>query len=397
MNTFYIDSLGCALRNLDSLKVQNYFIANGWKPTDDFLLSDLVIYVSCGVVKNNEKTSFEIIDKSLSTRKKTLLLGCVSVQSPNTMLNYQNNKELIVLPTKDLYKIDLHFPDFKIKFNEIENTHYIIDRHKLVDVYNKAYLISTKDIIRSFSLSLKFFSFYSDLAPYLNKRKQIPIIAISRGCNQSCSYCTIKNAVGKLESKPLNEIIIEYKKLIKNGDRLVALDADDTGSYGLDMGLDFSLLLNELYKIKESKKIRLMIDEFNPIWLIKYYDTIEKYVKNGFIYRMLIPIQSGSTRVLRSMNRFSDIDLIIRSINNLKSENKRFSCCTHILANYITETDEDFELSLKAINSLQINRVLFMFYHLNDHMNYYEEKKQFKINKIHELMKKHSASYDIHI
>lgn len=397
MNNFYIDSLGCALRNLDSVKVENFFIANGWKPTSDFLEADIVIYVSCGVVKSNEKTSFEFVNKALESRKKTILLGCVSVQSPSTMEEYNSFENLIVLPTHDLYKIDLYFPDFKIKFRDIENPHYIKDRHTLGSVYHKAYLMTFSELLKSFSMSLDFLKFFSDIAPYIRKRKQVPIVVISKGCNQNCSYCTIKNAVGKLESNPLKDIISEVKQLIESGHSVIALDADDTGGYGKDIGINFSILLDELYKINGANKVRLMIDEFNPIWLIKYYDAIEKHVYNGFIYRMLIPIQSGSPRVLRSMNRFNDIDKIIESINNLKSVNRKFTCCTHILADYVTETEDDFDLSLNAIEKLKIDRVLFMFYHLNDTKNSFKEIKQVKIDKIHQVMSKLSSTYDIHI
>lgn len=398
MKTFYIDSIGCALRNLDSIKVEKYFIANGWELTNDFLEADIVIYVSCGVVKNNENTSFKFLEKALASQKKTMLLGCVSVQAPQRMSTYNDCKNLIVLPTYDLNKIDLFFPEFNVKFQNIENPHFIKDRHTLENVYKKAYLITKRSFVKMFSFKVGFLNFFIDLMPYMMKRKRIPIIVISSGCNQQCTYCSIRKAVGPHISKSLNDIKNEFEELIKSGNRIIALDADDTGGYGMDIGLDFSVLLDELYKIEGADKIHLMIDELNPFWLIKNLDNIKKYVKNGFIYRMLVPVQSGSSNVLKSMKRFSDINTIVDSINSLKDANKRFTCCTHIMVNYTTETDSDFEQSLNVLEKLKVDRVLFLFYHLNDNENISnEEIHQFRISQIQMTMKKLPISYDIHI
>jgi tRNA A37 methylthiotransferase MiaB len=174
-------------------------------------------------------------------------------------------------------------------------------------------------------------------------------IRISWGCNSNCSYCGIKKAIGSHKSKPLDHCIQEFKNGLNKGYQHFALNADDVGAYGRDIGSSFPELLDKMTAI--SGLYRISIANLSPRWLIRYNEDLQKIIKRQKIIRLGVPIQSGSNRILKLMNRFHDTGKILQALLQLKDIFPKLSLHTHIIIGFPTETEEDFYETLSFIKT----------------------------------------------
>ena len=165
----------------------------------------------------------------------------------------------------------------------------------------------------------------------------------------NCSYCAIKFAAGTLESKPIGEILLEFKKGLSQGHRLFTLIAGDTGCYGIDIGTSVVELLTDIFKIDGAYK--LIVKEFNAQWLIKYHSELETLLTSNYdkIDYIIVPVQSASDKILRLMQRPYKIENVKRCIRNLKNKIPQLKISTHIMAGFPGETEEDFQKSVDFI------------------------------------------------
>ena len=184
-------------------------------------------------------------------------------------------------------------------------------------------------------------------------------IRISYGCSRNCSYCTIHTAVGPLRSKPLELLIEEFKKGLKKGFSKFIINAVESGSYGIDIGYSLSELLDKLTNHKGNYK--LLIKSLNPIWVVKYINKLELIVKKQKIEGMIIPIQTSSSRLLRLMNRYSDVEKIKDAMLRLKKADPILTIDTHIIIGFPTETKEELVNTLNLIQLLKFKNTSVSF------------------------------------
>jgi len=169
----------------------------------------------------------------------------------------------------------------------------------------------------------------------------------------NCSYCGIKNAIGTLKSKPIKECLAEFKKGLSRGYKSFILLADDLGAYGLDIGTTFPALLKEFLKIEGNYKIYLF--EMHPRWVIKYLDDLVFAVKTGNVDEIMCPVQSGSDKILKSMNRFHKAEEIKSALRELRKANPGLKIFTHILIGFPGETEEDFDKTIKLLKDVNFD------------------------------------------
>lgn len=393
---YVLNEIGCILRDTDAQRIKTYFRLNGSILCNTTEEAEIVILITCGVVKKSEDFSYSKLDVLVNSEKVVIFMGCVPEQSPNRLSSYNHQQNLFIVSTKNISDLDNIFPWFKIKFDNVPLPNFISDRMDLLDFYKKVYNVKLKFINIKKSLNIRTFKniFQNFKLKVINKNK-IPILRISNGCNQNCNFCTVRTAVGKLRSRNLADIIEEYKKLYQANFAYIALNADDTGSYGTDINITFEDLLNELYSIS-STKVSIIIDELNPVWFVKYENAIKKYVKCGFIRRIIIPIQSASEIVLKSMNRYSNINNIARIIKELVELNPSISFGTYILLNYPTETEDEFLETISFLKISHFDTIWFIFYHVNDSDCYLDENiKNKRIEIINKTFYNKNITFDI--
>ncbi|MCK5031686.1 MAG: radical SAM protein, partial [Thermoplasmatales archaeon] len=261
-----------------------------------------------------------------------------------------------------LEKIDTYFPDNKIKFNEIEDCNQpwiTIDESKINNVFKKLFMSSatSKKLYVGF-LDYLLKKFINEGHLLLDNLLDLPFddfytIRISEGCLGNCSYCSIKRALGRFQSKPFDQCITEFKKGLDAGFSNFFITAEDTGAYGKDIGKTFVDLLDELTKIKGNYSIGIL--EINPVWLIQQIDSFEGIIKRGKIKAINVPVQSGSNRILKLMHRYSNSEKIQDVLLRLKKAHPDLTLGTHVIVGFPTETEEEFKETLQLVKKTKIN------------------------------------------
>jgi len=174
-------------------------------------------------------------------------------------------------------------------------------------------------------------------------------VLTSQGCINNCSYCNIKLAKGYVKSRPSLEIVKEVTDLVRSEKYEITLLSDDCGSYGYDSGTNITELISNLLNIDQRLKIKIYT--IYPGLFIKRYPQFKEHIKANRITYFCIPIQSGSHRILKLMNRNYNLNQIKSIIQEIKELNPDLHLFTHFIFNFPTETVEDLKKSIVMAQS----------------------------------------------
>ena len=173
------------------------------------------------------------------------------------------------------------------------------------------------------------------------------LIYVARGCLGTCSYCAIWHSKGRLSSKGLGRIRQEFEIGLEKGYKKFHLVADDVGCWGQDIGSDSAQLLRELLRVKGDYQI--IIYYLDPTWLVKLYPSLREPLSDPRVICVNIPIQSGSSSLVKKMNRKYSVEEVLARIGEIKSANPSLAAKTHLMAGYPEETADDFRLTLRSV------------------------------------------------
>jgi len=349
----------CERRKLDIRRIASYFTKNGYQIITNPRKTDIIILSTCGA--NDILTNYHLdnIKRFKKYHADLIVTGCIPDTDKGKFEKIYDGK---FITTKNLEKIDTYFPDTKIKFNEIEDCNQpwiTIDESKIHNVFKKLFMISviSKKLYVGF-LDYLLKKFINEGHLLLDNLLDLPFddfytIRISEGCLGDCSYCSIKRALGRFQSKPFDQCITEFKKGLDAGFSNFFITAEDTGAYGKDIGKTFVDLLDELTKIKGNYNIGIL--EINPVWLIQQIDSFEGILKRGKIKAINVPVQSGSNRILKLMYRYSNSEKIQDVLLRLKKAHPDLILGTHVIVGFPTETEEEFKETLQLVKKTKIN------------------------------------------
>jgi len=188
--------------------------------------------------------------------------------------------------------------------------------------------------------------------PRVRKNAVIAICPIATGCLGHCSFCQTKLAKGDLFSFPPELILSEIKYSLHEGCKEIWLTAQDTGCYGSDLGTSLPELLNKIVKIPGDFFAR--VGMMNPQHVLPILDDLLESYESGKIFKFLhLPVQSGSNRILKRMNRdyhVSDVQQIIRKFKNAF---EYLTLSTDIIVGFPGETNSDFQQTLKLLKEVK--------------------------------------------
>ena len=379
MNKIFLYSNACQLRLLDATKIKNYLIKNGHQIVDKPEDADIIIFITCAVINEKAENSLNTIKKFQKYDAELIVAGCLLDVEKEKLSKIFNGK---IIRTTDLNqypeKIDSLFSKRNIKFKDIDDANILFQNMlqsimgvKKINEKNIVKVI--KKLFRKFNRMEELFSkIRNHLLKYLFgfgeksyyqriiRKSAIFRIRTSWGCVGNCSYCSIKKAVGGMQSKPIDECIKEFKKGLHEGYKHFVLVADDIGSYGLDINSSFPALLDTITNISGDYEITII--NLNPRWAVKYIDELEIILKRQKIVSMLIPIQSYSSRILKLMYRFSDTDKIKDALLRIKKAYPNIVLDTHGIIRFPTETEKEFKQTLSLIKEGSFNgNFLFLF------------------------------------
>ena len=183
-------------------------------------------------------------------------------------------------------------------------------------------------------------------------------LTIQEGCDKFCKFCVVPYTRGAEYSRSMKELINECENLAKNGTREVTLLGQNVNAYNYK-GAKLSDLIKEISNIGEIKRIRYTtshpIDFTND--LIKAHAEIKKLMP-----LIHLPVQSGSNKILKNMNRKHSIEYYIELINKLRKANPVLEFSSDFIIGYPGETENDFSLTLKLLELVKfINSYSFIF------------------------------------
>ena len=341
----YIDSAAwmCEGNIIETSRIYRYILANGHEITTMPSEADFLIINSCGFIREREELSIDLYESCRSQKKdnaKIFLFGCLVKINKKTL----ETLKTILVDFDEGYKFDEQFYN-KVKFDDI--LPYCDDKT------TKELLVAKKTFQES-----KIISFLlSRIMPHLSKRVRVNyqdimnrvkfnnkiLVGICNGCIFRCSYCAIREAKGGLRSRSVADILSDIEKLYDPSQNLF-LVADDCGGYGLDINTDIFYLIYEINR--KYPGIRMEFDAVNPYWLEKYPDKYISLFHDVNISFVTIPVQSGSNRVVKDMNRNYDVKKIQDIVRKIKKESPSTLIYTHFIVGYPGEKFIDYLKSL---------------------------------------------------
>ena len=336
MKTYFLASAGCPRRAVDSQKIADYLEANNLVHSQDFKQADLIIVSTCAALKSREdlsKTAVSWYQKQKHPNAKIVVAGCLGKINPEVKKEF---KDLAFISPREIDTLD-DLIAAKVPFKDIPDPNQIGSFPLFPDKPER----QAKGERLNKRLDLVY------------EKKDLFTLRVATGCLGNCSYCAVKFAVGKLESKPLEAIVKEFKIGLDQGFKHFVLIAGDVGCYGVDIGISAVELLSALFAVEGSYKI--IIKEFNAQWIVKYFQDLLKIFKENYekIDYIVVPVQSASNRMLRMMKRPYTIEDVKKYLNIIKMEVPALQISTHIMVGFPGETEEDFQESVDFIKEYE--------------------------------------------
>ena len=185
--------------------------------------------------------------------------------------------------------------------------------------------------------------------PKIRKNQYVEIIPLSTGCLGSCTYCKTRHARGKLGSYDPNAIVERVKQAVEEGVLEIWLTSEDTGAYGRDIGTSLPELLRSIIAVMPAPTM-LRVGMTNPPYILEHLEAMVDILNHPRVYAFLhVPVQSGSNKVLDKMNREYGIEEFMEVCDFLLEYIPDITLATDIICGFPTETDEDFEETMKLV------------------------------------------------
>ena len=334
--TFCVTTFGCQMNARDSEKLVGVLELIGYKEEPDEEKADFVIYNTCTVRENANLRVYGRLGQLGAKKKKNPhmfigLCGCM-MQEPT-----------VVEKIKKSYRfVDLIFGTHNIyKFAELIVTRFESER-MVIDIWK-----DTDKIVEDLPSERKF-SFKSG-------------VNIMFGCNNFCSYCIVPYVRGRERSRQPEDIIREIKQLVADGVVEVMLLGQNVNSYGktLDNPITFAQLLQQVEQIEGLRWIRFMTSHPKDL-----SDELIEVMKNSkkICKHLHLPVQSGSTEILKKMNRRYTKEQYLDLVERIKTAIPDISLTTDIIVGFPGETEEDFEETMDVVRKVRYDSAFTFIY-----------------------------------
>lgn len=331
-----IQTFGCQMNARDSEKLLGILEKVGYVEGTDEETADFVIYNTCTVRENANLRVYGRLGQLGAMKKKNphkmiALCGCM-MQEP----------EVIEKLKKSYRFVDLIFGTHNIyKFAELLTSAMQSDR-TVIDIWK-----DTDKIVEDLPVERKY--------PFKSG------VNIMFGCNNFCSYCIVPYVRGRERSRQPEEIIKEIKQLVADGVVEVMLLGQNVNSYGktLDNPITFAQLLQQVEQIEGLRWIRFMTSHPKDL-----SDELIEVMKNSkkICRHLHLPLQSGSSRILKLMNRKYDKEQYLELAAKLRREIPDLSLTTDIIVGFPGETEEDFEDTMDVVRKVQYDSAFTFIY-----------------------------------
>ncbi len=333
----FIKTFGCQMNEYDSNRILDSVKSIGFEKTEKNKEAECYILNTCHIRdKAKEKVYHEIgrVKKIFRKKKKPIVIvaGCVAQAENQEMLKREPYIDIVIGPQA---------------------------YHKINDTILKYIKSKKKDEETEFDTISKF----NYLSKIKNKDSNVSsFLTIQEGCDKFCHFCVVPYTRGPEYSRPFNQIITEAEGLIKNGVKEITLLGQNVNAYSFNKNnnkFKLSDLILTLEKYSELKRIRYTTSHPKDMTedLIDCYKVSKKLMP--FVH---LPVQSGSNKILKLMNRKHTIEEYLNIYEKLKKINSNIEFSSDFIIGYPGENNEDFDDTLKLIKNIKfINSYSFIF------------------------------------
>ena len=328
-------TFGCQMNSRDSEKLAGVLERIGYVETEDEN-ADFVIYNTCTVRENANQRVYGRLGYLHSLKKKNphmmiALCGCM-MQEPQVVEKLKKSYSFVnlIFGTHNIYK-----------FAELVVSALLSDR-MVIDIWK-----DTDKIVEDLPVERKY--------PFKSG------VNIMFGCNNFCSYCIVPYVRGRERSRNPKDIIREIERLVADGVVEVMLLGQNVNSYGknLEEPMTFAQLLQEVEKIEGLERIRFMTSHPKDL-----SDELIEVMKNSkkICRHIHLPLQSGSSRILKLMNRRYDKEKYLDLVRKIREAMPDISLTTDIIVGFPGETEEDFLETMDVVEKVRYDSAFTFIY-----------------------------------
>ena len=332
--TAYVETYGCQQNEADSEKLRGYLAQSGYAIVSQAEGADVVVMNTCAIREHAEQRVFGNLGALTHTKRrhpgqKIFLCGCMAGE------------------TKVSDRIKASYPHVDGVFS----THHLWQFPEIL--WN---VLSGKK--RQFFVADEPGSIAEGI-PQVRDSSLKAWVSIMYGCNNFCTYCIVPYVRGRERSRKPEDILAECRSLIESGVKDITLLGQNVNSYGKDLGggMDFADLLAAIAEIPGDFLVRFMTSHPRDASK-KLFDTMARYPK--IAKQLHLPFQSGSTRVLKAMNRHYDRETYLEKVNYAKSVMPELVLTSDVIVGFPGETEEEFEETISLIQQVRYDS-LFTF------------------------------------
>ncbi len=352
----YIHTFGCQQNEADSEKILGMAEKMGYVCNTSAENSDLIILNTCAVRHLAEDKALSMLGglKSLKKNNPDIIIGVVGCMAAEKHI-------------AEKIKKDFHYVDFTLEPNLI---------HEIPEMIYRLYIKKE----RSFHYGNEQFDIVEGLPTKQNCLHRA-MISVMYGCNNYCSYCIVPYTRGRERSRSSENVLSECRDYINKGVKEIYLLGQNVNSYKSD--LTFAELISKVAEIKGDFIIRFMTSHPKDA-SGDLIDAIAKYTPK--IAPMFhLPLQSGSDRILKKMNRCYTIDKYMATVREIKEKIPNIALSTDIIVGFPGENEEDFSKTLSVLSLVEYDLVYAFIYskrngtpaaELNDELDRKEKSKR---------------------
>lgn len=329
----YVITFGCQQNERDSETVLGLLSEMGYTPTDNADDADIIVINTCAIREHAEVKALSLLGRFKAQKKKNpdLLVGVVGCMAAEPH-------------RADMLKKDFHYVSFTLEPNML---------HRIPELVFK----KLTDGKRSFVFGEDKGDIYED-TPAVRRERHRAWVSIMYGCNNFCSYCIVPYVRGRERSRRSEDIISECRSLVASGVKEITLLGQNVNSYKSE--ISFAQLLSRIAEIEGDFIIRFMTshpkdtsDELISV-MKKYAPKIAPFFH--------LPLQSGSNRILKEMNRTYTRERYLEIATSLRKNIPGIALSTDVIIGFPTESDEDFADTMDILRQVEFDNVYAFLY-----------------------------------
>jgi tRNA-2-methylthio-N6-dimethylallyladenosine synthase len=337
LKKIFIKTFGCQMNEYDSNRIFDTVKKIGFEKTDNYEDANCYLLNTCHIRdKAKEKVYHEIgrVKKIFRSKKKPIVIvaGCVAQAENQEMLKREPYIDIVIGPQS---------------------------YHKINDTIQKHIDNKKKEEETEFDTISKF----NYLSKIRNKDSKVSsFLTIQEGCDKFCHFCVVPYTRGPEYSRPFDQIINEAKEIVQSGAKEIILLGQNVNAYSyknIDREFRLSDLLLELESFKELERIRYTTSHPKDMT----DDLINVYKKSTKLMPLVhLPVQSGSNKILKLMNRKHTIEEYLIIYEKLKKINHNIEFSSDFIIGYPEESDDDFQYTMELIEKIRFtNSYSFIF------------------------------------